>query len=750
MGSVAVVGFEAADALRLEQQIGPTVRIEFFDAREPLLAALRGGAVFRALLLGPGVAEVGELAGQLREVAPEAAVVLAGAGDAVSRLAPLCGRPARPVPEGGDRVIFENAAAGVAVVGLDGRWLEANPRMCEMLGYPREELLAKTFQDITHPEDLATDLEQARRLVAGEIDHYSLEKRYIRKGGSVMWASLRIAAVRGPSGEADYVVGVIEDITARRMAERAREEATARLQAVMDATVDSIVTIDERGIIESVNPATQRLFGYAPEEMIGRNVSMLMPEPHRSLHDQYIRRYLDTNEARIIGRGREVVGLRKDGARFPLDLAVGETFVSGRRIFTGIMRDITVRKRAEQELRALNETLEEKVAQRAAEAEHRAKQLQALTVQLTEAEEQERRRLAQLLHDHLQQMLVAAKMNVTSLHGQLDSDRQPLLDPVKKLLEESIEASRSLTVELSPSVLYDAGLPAALEWLAGWEREKYGLIVHTDLDPSAEPADQDVRVLLFQSVRELLFNVAKHSGTKEAWLTLSREAGGRLRVVVEDAGQGFQPADSRRDGRGTGFGLMSVRERLEVKGGRMDVDAAPGKGTRITLLAPEGSAEPEREEVTEAAEEAAGTEHEPQAEPESAEEAGLPSVRVMVVDDHEAVRDGLVELMSRHPDIEPVGVAEDSEGAVEQARQLRPDVVLMDVSLPGVGGVEATRRIRQELPATQVIGLSMYEQSEKAAAMRSAGAADYLSKATPPDELIERVRQCARGADRVA
>ena len=132
-------------------------------------------------------------------------------------------------------------------------------------------------------------------------------------------------------------------------------EVNERLRAILDAAVDGIITIDERGTIETVNPAAVRIFGYGPEEIIGRNVRMLMPEPYHSEHDGYLKRYLETGERRIIGIGREVEGLRKDGTAFPIELAVSEVYAGGRRIFTGIVRDITDRKRIEEELRASEE-----------------------------------------------------------------------------------------------------------------------------------------------------------------------------------------------------------------------------------------------------------------------------------------------------------------------------------------------------------------------------------------------------------
>jgi PAS domain S-box-containing protein len=139
---------------------------------------------------------------------------------------------------------------------------------------------------------------------------------------------------------------------------RALRIAHAKTTAILGAAVDGIITIDQRGAILTANPATERIFGYSVEDMVGRKVNMLMPEPHRSQHDRYLDNYLTTRHARVIGIGREVHGQRKDGSIFPMDISVGETTVGGARIFTGIVRDITQRKEAEEELRAAKEGAE--------------------------------------------------------------------------------------------------------------------------------------------------------------------------------------------------------------------------------------------------------------------------------------------------------------------------------------------------------------------------------------------------------
>lgn len=244
------------------------------------------------------------------------------------------------------------------------------------------------------------------------------------------------------------------------------------------------------------------------------------------------------------------------------------------------------RQQAEQTLKDLNETLERRVAERTAEAEHRATQLRAMAAELSQTEERERRRLAQMLHDDLQQLLAATKFHAGALQRRLDSDalRQQLAEVID-LLDQSIKISRSLTIELSPPILYDAGLPAALNWLARWMQSKHGLLVEVNSDEAANPEAEEVKIFLFQSARELLFNVAKHAQTNQAWVALTRREDGQVELVVRDKGNGFDLSHQRGLTR-SGFGLFSIHERIELLGGHIEIQSTPGVGTQITLLAP--------------------------------------------------------------------------------------------------------------------------------------------------------------------
>jgi signal transduction histidine kinase len=241
--------------------------------------------------------------------------------------------------------------------------------------------------------------------------------------------------------------------------------------------------------------------------------------------------------------------------------------------------DAIERRRGEPRLQAAYAALEQRTAQ-----------VQALAAELTQAEQRERRRLAQLLHDHLQQLLVAARLRLGILRCRnRDESVAQAAAQVDEILDQCLDESRSLTVELSPPVLYEAGLAAALEWLGSRMRQRYGLTTVVEADRQAEPADESLRVLLFQAVQELLFNVVKHARVDRARVTMTRTANDETRIEVSDSGVGFDAsqAASRTASKG-GFGLFSIRRRLGVLAGHVEITGEPGKGTRAVICVPLG------------------------------------------------------------------------------------------------------------------------------------------------------------------
>ena len=390
-------------------------------------------------------------------------------------------------------------------------------------------------------------------------------------------------------------------------------------------------------------------------------------------------------------------------------------------------------KEVEEQLRRAKAELESRVIARTTEATWRSAQLRSLALELTEAEERERRRLAVMLHDGLQQELVAIRFQLDLLARKIDDDGcRPIFDELVELTTRSIRSCRSRSMELSPPLLYQEGLAAALEWLAQGFADKHGLEVRVDADESAEPGDERLMVFLFQAAREALLNVVKHAEVRSADLSLQR-LDGEVELAVEDRGAGFDPSeldDLSRDV--IGFGLLSVRERAELLGATVEITSGPDRGTRISLRWPDSVAD-----ASEAGDQTA-VEGEDETHPPASGTDGR--LRVLLVDDHAVFRQGLRSLLDLEDDLEVVGDASDGAQGVEAAVRLQPDVVVIDVAMPVLDGMEATRRIRRRCPRTRIIGLSMFEDEIADRRMREAGAVAYLSKTGPSRNLLAAIR----------
>jgi PAS domain S-box-containing protein len=403
----------------------------------------------------------------------------------------------------------------------------------------------------------------------------------------------------------------------------------------------------------------------------------------------------------------------------------------------GTNMDVTAAKHAQEQLHLLNQTLERRVFER-------TEQLRALASQLARVEGDERRRIAAVLHDDLQQILVAARMKLGTAVSALAAGEsvEQRIARADDLLKEAIAASRSLAVDLSPPVLQDTDLPTALRWLARQFQQRHGLIVDVQTTGTTDVPSIERRTILFNAVRELLMNVVKHAGVNKATLTAS-QSHRTIRIVVQDHGKGFDANVPLVNRLTDHFGLFNVRERLEWMGGQMHLRTTPGQGSRVEIQMPVLESAATHASVSDDASIAAQAALSVQSSAATNQENGTDRKRVIVADDHVIMRQGLLALLNQHPQVQVDAQASDGKQVVDLALKLKPDVIIMDVTLPVLSGIQATRIITKALPATRIIGLSMHESADMQQPMLEAGAAAYLCKDGPVSELIDAIFQGA-------
>lgn len=346
----------------------------------------------------------------------------------------------------------------------------------------------------------------------------------------------------------EAIGNVLAAAISRLTFEHELRDTAARLRGIVETAVDGIITINERGVVETMNPAAERIFGYPANEVVGRNVSMLMPEPYHSEHDGYLERYRRTGERRIIGIGREVRGRRKDGSEFPMDLAVSAAQMGQRRIFTGLVRDITERKRLEQEI--------------------------------LEISDHEQRRIGSDLHDDLCQRLAGIRFSCDALKSALNkAPADNITERVDKIavgLSEAIDRARMLARGLSPVALEANGLASALQELTDGVRKLFGIECRFASRGRIPVNDALAATHLYRITQEAINNALKH-GRPSRLLVSLKKTGPKATLIIQDNGTGFSP-----NGQGSqGMGLRTIAYRAGMIGADLQVKSEPGRGTQI-------------------------------------------------------------------------------------------------------------------------------------------------------------------------
>ncbi|MBX3304895.1 MAG: PAS domain S-box protein [Nitrospira sp.] len=632
---------------------------------------------------------------------------------------------------------------GIIELNPDGTILSANERFLRLTGYAQEELIGSHHRIICGPtyvehSDYADFWQKLRE---GEFQTGLFQR--VTKTGKPIWIQASYQPILSADGKVHKVVKFATDMTAQKEAEIARHEQEARLQAIVTNAVDGIVTINDRGIIESFNPAAERMFGYPAAEAIGQNVKLLMPEPYRSEHDGYLDNYKKSGHPKIIGIGREVVGKRKDGSTFPLDLAVSEIHLSGHRAFTGILRDITERR-----------AIETQLEQTAIQMECINLELEMANDEVRQATEAKSSFLASMSHEIRTPMNsivgMAQLLGETSLTPEQQDYTQRLrrasdhlLDLINDILDLSKIESGHLELEAVPIDLHDLmenvgemmALRAHAKQIDFVVRVCPGLPERVSGDPTR----------LRQILVNLVGNAIKFTETGHILVQVEADESGRFRFSVVDTGIGipadklgsifdsFSQADSsttRKYG-GTGLGLSICKRLVELMEGDISVTSTPGIGSNFLFTVPLPTVSLETRPV-------------------GPDLLALKGAHILVVDDHQPTRLVIHEILSEAGAL--VSEMTSSQLAMAHLRAAETDnqpvqLMIVDRRMTDMDGLELAKTVRamptgKDLP---ILFLISDTQQPDRARMQELGITHQIIKPVSRSGLLVTARDAMMG-----
>jgi PAS domain S-box-containing protein len=459
-------------------------------------------------------------------------------------------------------------------------------------GYRADDIVGRHFSCFYPPEDILTRRPQRELEIAATSGRFEDISARVRKDGSRFLAEVVITAIHSSDGALRAFGEITRDVTARAAAEAVLKASESRLRnliaTVLDTVVDGLVTIDRHGVVQSFNKACVSLFGYSPEEVIGQNVRILMPEPYRGEHDGYIEAYLATGVARIIGSGREVMGRRKDGSTFPMELAVGESPQAGNHAFVGIVRDVTERREMETQREQLRQSQKmEAVGQLTGGLAHDFNNLLAIIIgnldMLSETCAEDRV-TDELVRDALDSALRGADLTRRLLAFARRQPLQPeradineVIGAIVRLLARTLGENITIEMSLSPNV-----------WPVQIDRAQFEAVI-ANLATNARDAMPRGGALLIDTCNGRLDAAYAVAHTDVV-------PGDYVVVEVSDSGTGMPPDillrifepffTTKEQGKGTGLGLSMVFGFMKQSGGHITVYSEPGKGTTFRLYLP--------------------------------------------------------------------------------------------------------------------------------------------------------------------
>ncbi|MDR4467312.1 MAG: PAS domain S-box protein [Nitrospira sp.] len=638
------------------------------------------------------------------------------------------------------RAMIENVL-DYSILRLDseGHVMSWNQGSQRLKGYAADEIIGRHFSCFYTEDDQACGKPTTLLRRATAHHHVEDEGWRVKKDGSRFWANVVITALFDQDGTLRGFTKVVRDLTERHEVKVKREEQEARLRAIVDQAVDGIITIGERGTIETFNRSAESMFGYSAVEVIGQNVHVLMPEPYKSEHDGYLANYHRTGEAKIIGIGREVLGRRKDGSTFPLDLAVSETRLDNRRFYTGLVRDITERRAAE-----------EKLAQTARELESRNRELAEANQSALAATRAKSEFLATMSHEIRTPMNAIVGMaelleetpltpDQANYVGRFSRAAASLMELINTILDLSKIESGHMALE---SVPFD--LPQLVDSIADLMTGKAlakGLELLIHVHPHLPRGVVGDPTRLRQVLTNLVGNAVKFTESGHVMIKIepapTQASCQALRFAVSDTGIGipqdklqtvfeaFTQVDStttRKYG-GTGLGLSISQQLVAMMGGQLCVNSEVGAGTTFSFVIdmPEAPLlEADRH-------------------PHYLDVHGR---CILVVDDNETNRMIVREHLSRAGVtlIEAASGAEALRILDETARRNESfDVAIVDYHMPGMDGLALSEaiRARPEWSAMPIIMHVSDLQRDDAQRAKSLGIANYLYKPLNRRRLME-------------
>jgi PAS domain S-box-containing protein len=465
------------------------------------------------------------------------------------------------------QAIFAHAAIGIAQIGLDQSWMRVNSRFCQMLGYSEAELRTKKLGEITHPDHAEESRAGRRQLLAGEISSHTMEKRYIRKDGSVFWGRLNRSLVRDQDDHPKYIIAILEDVTQRIDAEQELRDSKQRLTLAQNAAHLGMCEWDLRTNLFTYSEEYARLYGLAPNHSpltVDEVPKHIHPDDRErlqaSIWNALERTHAWDTEYRVQWPDGSVHWLNSKGAVL-LD-ASGRPYRS-----TGVTLDITERKRAEAEL-ATNRD-----------------EIRALAARLVTAQEEERRRLSRDVHDQICQDLASIAIELGGCAAK-PPRREDLVAKFKALQHRVVQAAHeahNIALRLHSPILDDLGLVNALRDLCRqFSGRAPGVAFKFKSCALPESIPPEVASSVFRVAQESLRNAAKHSCAKQGSVALTWQDR-TIMLTITDDGIGFDPQRARENG---GLGLIGMEESARSVSGKLTIAAQPGSGTRIALEVP--------------------------------------------------------------------------------------------------------------------------------------------------------------------